>query len=145
MINADEIVNEAIESYDNVEKALEAKGVDVPYGTNTINYGELVRTLDGTKVNQTYDPESELPQSGKAVAEAIAPIEAKAEENRIAIEKLEGNILKGYVSGNPIVITDVYHHDLRHLPQRERRKPPLRFRLLPHLTFLWHQGIHLCL
>lgn len=42
MIDAEKIVDEAIASYDNVEAAIEAQGVDVPDGTHTLEYGNLV-------------------------------------------------------------------------------------------------------
>lgn len=40
---AEQILNQAISDFDSIEAAIEESGVDVPYGTDTSEYGNLVR------------------------------------------------------------------------------------------------------
>lgn len=59
-------------------------------------------------VDQTYNPDSENPQSGVAVKEAVA-----AEQKRI--DNISANAIKGTVSGSEILLTDVSPivHDMK--------------------------------
>lgn len=50
-----------------------------------------IRRLTAT-IDQSYDEDSENPQSGKAVAEAVAPVEAAIQENRADIKNNKDNI-----------------------------------------------------
>lgn len=67
---------------------------DLPYLSSNINNGGDIT------VDQTYNPDSENAQSGKAVAEAVA-IEQKRSDNTFA------NALKSSKSGSAILIDDI--------------------------------------
>ena len=74
MATLEENINQAIADFDDIEAAIEEKGVEVADGTDTSEYGNLIRSIpvgSDVIVDQTYDPESENAQSGTAVAEAI--------------------------------------------------------------------------
>lgn len=74
MATLEENIKQAISDFDDVKAALKEQGVDVPSGTNTSEYGNLVRQIPrggGGLVDQTYDPTSQNAQSGIAVAEAV--------------------------------------------------------------------------
>lgn len=45
MASLEETINQAISDFDDIEKAIEEKGVDVPYDTNTSQYGNLIRSI----------------------------------------------------------------------------------------------------
>ena len=73
MATLEENINQAIADFDDIEAAIEEQGVDVPAGTDTKEYGNLIRSIKkGGAVDLTYNPESENAQSGLAVAEALA-------------------------------------------------------------------------
>ena len=74
MSEMDDVINQAISDFDDIEAALEEQGISVPSGTDTRTYGALVRSIPNANnitIDQTYNPESENPQSGIAVAEAL--------------------------------------------------------------------------
>lgn len=73
MADLEDTINQAISDFDDIEKALEEKGVNVPYNTDTSEYGNLVRSISGsgTVVDQNYNANSANAQSGYAVAEAL--------------------------------------------------------------------------
>lgn len=75
MATLEENINQAIADFDDIEAAIEEQGVDVPFGTDTKEYGNLIRSIKGVgEIDQSYNPESENAQSGKAVAEATKHI-----------------------------------------------------------------------
>ena len=45
MATLEENINQAISDFDDIEAAIEEKGVDVPAGTDTSNYGNLIRSI----------------------------------------------------------------------------------------------------
>ena len=45
MADLENTVNQAISDFDDIEKAIEEKGVNVPYDTDTSEYGELIRSI----------------------------------------------------------------------------------------------------
>lgn len=79
----EEVINQAISDFDDIEKAIEEMGVDVPYGTDTKEYGDIIRQKLGLRVSvdQSFDPESSNPQSGTAVAEALSSFKVKYVES----------------------------------------------------------------
>ncbi len=92
MATTEEIINQAISDFDDIEAAIEEMGVDVPEGTDTSEYANLIRSIAvGGTVDQEYNPESENAQSGKAVAGALNTLPVKY------LESLEsGNYLNLY-------------------------------------------------
>ena len=73
MAEMEEVINQAIADFDDIEAAIEEQGVDVPAGTDTKEYGNLIRSIKGVgEVDQSYNPDSSNAQSGTAVAEALA-------------------------------------------------------------------------
>lgn len=84
MATLEENINQAIADFDDIESAIEEQGVDVPAGTDTSEYGNLIRSIQGGAVgtvDQTYNPESTKAQSGIAVAEALAGLPIKYVES----------------------------------------------------------------
>lgn len=81
MASLEENITQAISDFDDIEKAIEESGIEVPYGTDTSEYGNLIRQASGGKVDQTYNPESENAQSGVAVHEAIVNSHVKYVES----------------------------------------------------------------
>lgn len=84
-----ENINRAISDFDDIEAAIEEKGVDVPEGTDTSEYGDLIRSIPqegggggSNTVDQNYNPESANAQSGTAVAEALAGLPVKYVESQ---------------------------------------------------------------
>ncbi len=72
MANLEDTIDQAISDFDDIEAAIEEQGVNVPYDTNTSEYGNLIRSIkNGGNVDQTYNSMSENAQSGKAVEEAV--------------------------------------------------------------------------
>lgn len=49
----EQILNQAISDFDNIEAAIEECGVDVPYGTDTSEYGNKVREVYAMAVENT--------------------------------------------------------------------------------------------
>lgn len=104
MAEMEDVINQAIADFDDIEMAIEEKGVDVPAGTDTKDYGNLIRSIQtGGLVDQEYNPESENAQSGKAVAGALATqpikyLESLDKENYLNLFDLESGmyILYGY-------------------------------------------------
>lgn len=47
MATLEENINQAIADFDDIESAIKAKGVDVPEGTDTSQYGNLIRSIVG--------------------------------------------------------------------------------------------------
>ena len=94
MATLEENISQAIADFDDIEAAIEEQGVDVPYGTDTKEYGNLIRQKLQLKqtVDQTYNPESSNAQSGIAVAEALASQPIKTVESPDA----DGNYLNLY-------------------------------------------------
>ena len=93
MATLEENIEQAISDFDDIEAALEEQGVDVPKGTDTSEYGRLVRSIQrGVDTDLTYNPESENAQSGKAVAEALAGLPIKYIESD---------------SGNPVYLREM--------------------------------------
>lgn len=45
MTDLEKTINQAIKDFDDIEKAIEEKGVEVPYDTNTSQYGNLIRSI----------------------------------------------------------------------------------------------------
>lgn len=74
MATLEENIAQAIADFDDIESAIEEQGVDVPYGTDTAEYGNLIRSIKGVTVEQSYNPKSANAQSGTAVAEALASL-----------------------------------------------------------------------
>lgn len=75
MATLEENIAQTISDFDDIESAIEEHGIDVPPGTDTSEYGNLIRNIPregGGIVDQTYNPESSNAQSGIAVAEALA-------------------------------------------------------------------------
>lgn len=74
MSEMEDAVNQAIADFDDIEAAIEEQGVPVPEGTDTSEYGGLIRSIQkgGGVVDQSYNPESANAQSGIAVAEALS-------------------------------------------------------------------------
>ena len=95
MASLEENINQAIADFDDIELAIEEQGVDVPAGTDTSEYGNLIRSIprESITVDQEYNPESENAQSGKAVAEALAGLPIKY------VESLD--------SSNPLYLRDL--------------------------------------
>ena len=84
MATLEENINQVISDLDDIQAAIIEKGVSVPEGTDTREYGNLVRSIPqegGGVVDQSYSPESANAQSGKAVAEALAGLPIKYVEN----------------------------------------------------------------
>lgn len=80
--NAEKVIEQAISDFDDIEAAIEESGIDVPYDTDTSEYGNLIRSIPkGGAVDQTYNPESQNAQSGIAVAEALYFMEST--ENKV--------------------------------------------------------------
>ena len=110
-MDANEIVDKAIESFDNVEEAIEAQGVDVPTGTDTDEYGNYIRSIAGggsITVDQTYNPESKNAQSGIAVEEALDKSVAikyleSPKENKTYMRDIESGyyVMSGYFQPYP--------------------------------------------
>jgi hypothetical protein len=70
LASLEETINQAIADFDDIEAAIEEQGVDVPYDTDTSEYGDLIRSIprgSNIVVDQTYNGESENAQSGKAL------------------------------------------------------------------------------
>ena len=103
MATNEEIINQTIADFDDIEAAITEQGVEVPYGTDTSEYGNLIRGIQGGggTVDQTYNPESPNAQSGIAVKEAIDGIPIKyvesTKDNIVSLFNLESGtyILKG--------------------------------------------------
>lgn len=75
MTDNEQIIDQAISDFDDIEAAIEEQGVDVPADTDTKDYGNLIRAIkSGGDVDLTYNPESENAQSGIAVAEAVGAL-----------------------------------------------------------------------
>lgn len=93
MATLEENINQAISDFNDIELALEEQGVNVPSGTDTSEYGNLVRSIsnNGT-VDQTYNPTSVNAQSGIAVAEAMSELPITLVES----PDTNGNILDIY-------------------------------------------------
>lgn len=68
MASLKEIIEQAISDFDGIEKALEEYGIDVSYGTDTSEYGNLVRELGE--------------RSGKLIIEAVDPNYFAVDENK---------------------------------------------------------------
>lgn len=82
MATLEENINQAIADFDDIEAAIEEQGVEVPNGTDTKEYGNLIRSIKGTgEIDQSYNPESPNAQSGIAVAEALANLPIKYVES----------------------------------------------------------------
>lgn len=84
MATLEENINQAIADFDDIEAAIKEQGVEVPEGTDTSEYGDLVRSIEGggggsesVPVDQEYNPESTNAQSGTAVAQALAGLPIK--------------------------------------------------------------------
>lgn len=45
MPTLEENINKVIEDLDNIQTAIEESGVEVPYGTNTSEYGALIKQV----------------------------------------------------------------------------------------------------
>ena len=75
-------------------------GKKIKFGDGVTPWNDLPYFPSSAEVDQTYTPESENAQSGKAVAEAVA-IEQKRSDNTFA------NALKSSKSGSAILIDDV--------------------------------------
>lgn len=82
MSEMEDAINQAISDFDDIEAALKEQGVEVPAGTDTKEYGNLVRNIPkGGVVDQEYNPESANAQSGIAVAEALSSFKVKYVES----------------------------------------------------------------
>ena len=110
MTEMEKAVNQAIADFDDIEKAIEEQGVEVPAGTDTKEYGNLIRSALGKKitVDQSYNPESENAQSGTAVAEALRNGVAvkyleSPKENKIYFRDIESGyyVMSGYFQPYP--------------------------------------------
>ena len=80
MPTMEEVINQAISDFDDIEAAIKEQGVEVPEGTDTSEYGKKIRSIPkggGGTVDQTFSPESENAQSGIAVAQALAGLPIK--------------------------------------------------------------------
>lgn len=78
MASLEENIKRAMSDFDAIQAAIEEKGIAVPEGTDTSEYGDKIRQIQGSgTVDQTYNPESENAQSGKAVAEALSGVAEK--------------------------------------------------------------------
>ena len=104
MATLEQNIKQAIADFDDIEAAIEELGVDVPYGMDTKEYGNLIRQRLGLRitVDQNYDPESSNPQSGTAVAEALASqpikyLESLDKDNYLNLYDLESGmyVLRG--------------------------------------------------
>lgn len=76
---AEELISQAISDFDNVESAIEACGVDVPYGTDTSEYGN--------KVIEVY--EKGLAESAVEVDGALSYTSENPVQNRIVTAEFE--------------------------------------------------------
>ena len=111
MANIEDVVNQAIADFDDIESAIIEKGVDVPDGTDTSEYGNLIRNISGGGiVDKEYNPESENAQSGIAVAEAVATVDTKIKyvesldkSNKLDLFSMESGtyVLYGYFTPYP--------------------------------------------
>lgn len=110
MIDANAVADETISVLDDIEIAIEEKGVDISDATPASDYDDAIRTIpNGGNVDQSYDPTSENAQSGKAVAEAMETLPIKyvvspdANGNKLDIYSLESGtyILEGKFSPYP--------------------------------------------
>lgn len=45
MATLEENINKVIKDFNNIETAIEESGVEVPYGTNTSEYGNLIKKV----------------------------------------------------------------------------------------------------
>lgn len=83
MATLEENITQAISDFNDIQSAITEKGVNVPDGTDTKEYGNLIRSIpqEGGLVDQTYSPKSANAQSGKAVAEALAGLPIKYVES----------------------------------------------------------------
>lgn len=103
MATLEENIQQAISDFDDIENAIKEQGVDVPDGTDTSEYGNKIRSIprgSGGTIDQTYNPESENAQSGKAVAEALTGLPIKYVESLDTENKL---ILRDFESGTYIL------------------------------------------
>ena len=66
MASLETVVTRAIEDFDNIEAAIEEMGVDVPAGTDTSEYGGLIRSI-GTPVNITVSDSAVMSVSGETL------------------------------------------------------------------------------
>lgn len=105
MATLEQNIKQAIADFNDIEAAIEELGVDVPYGMDTKEYGNLIRQQLGLRitVDQNYNPESSNPQSGTAVAEALASqpikyLESLDRNNCLNLYDLESGmyVLYGY-------------------------------------------------
>ena len=107
MANLTDTIEQAISDFDDIEAAIKEQGVDVPYGTDTSEYGNKIRQIKGGgDVDQTYNPESQNAQSGIAVAEALAGlpvkyIESLDPDNKLKLRDLESGTYILYGKFNP--------------------------------------------
>ena len=99
MATLEENIAQAISDFDDIAAAIEEQGVDVPAGTDTKEYGDKIRSIQGgnVKVDLIYDPESTNAQSGLAVAEALASqpikyVESLDSENYLNLYDLESGM-----------------------------------------------------
>ena len=112
MPTLEENIAQAISDFDDIEAAIEEKGVNVPSGTDTSQYGNLIRSIPqgggvGT-VDQEYNPESKNAQSGVAVAEALNKGVAvkyleSPKDNKIYFRDIESGyyVMSGYFQPYP--------------------------------------------
>ena len=111
MATLEENINQAIADFDDIEAAITEQGVEVPEGTDTSQYGNLIRSIvggGGGTVDQAYNPESENAQSGIAVQEALDGNVAvkyleSPKENKLYMRDIESGyyVMSGYFQPYP--------------------------------------------
>ena len=78
MANLQDNISQAIADFDDVEAALEENGIDVPYDTDTKEYGNMVRRLyskgvaDGQAIGFVLEPATETKLGGIKIGENLS-------------------------------------------------------------------------
>jgi hypothetical protein len=80
MASLEENIKRAIDDFDNIQNAIEEQGVPVPYGTDTSEYGKLVRGLVASKTELLTEQVNTLQQEK---AELEKQLSSKIDTSRI--------------------------------------------------------------
>ena len=95
MATLEQNINQVINDFDSVESAIKSKGVEVPEGTPTSEYGTLIENIptsvDIDIVQVTGDSTTSV-MSQDAVTNEIESLNASIKSNTDAIDKLNSSI-----------------------------------------------------
>ena len=73
-IDANAIVDQAIADFDNIEEAIEEKGVEVPYDTDTKQYGKLIRGIPASEGGDGFSPIAIVTQTDEGAVISITDV-----------------------------------------------------------------------